>query len=97
MNLELFKKMTTEKIRLNFNKLNKVIEKLVISLNRKDVAIVVSVFLVIWMILYLILFTPNYYDKPTPIKFEIEKGEPLSSIIDRLYNESIIQVKGTCI
>jgi len=78
---------------LNTERLNKYLEKLISYLNRKDVAIVVSVFLIIWTTLYLILFTPNYYTKDSPIQFDIHKGEPLSSIIDRLYDENIIPSK----
>jgi len=72
---------------------NKYLEKLITLFNKKEVVIVTSVFLIIWMTLYLILFTPNYYSKNSPLTFEIKKGEPLSSIIDRLYDEGIIPSK----
>jgi len=75
---------------LNTEKYNKLLEKFTGYLNRKEVVIAISVFLIVWMTFYLILFTPNYYDKKSPLQFEIHKGEPLNSIIDRLYERGII-------
>ncbi len=85
--------MILKKIKLNTEKLNRKLEKLIAVVNKKEVVIFASVFLIVWMTLYLILFTPNYYDKPSPIKFEIHNGEPLNSIINRLYDTGIIPSK----
>ncbi|RPI66159.1 MAG: endolytic transglycosylase MltG [Ignavibacteriales bacterium] len=52
--------------------------------------LVILFFLFVLGILYYIFFTPNYYDKESPVKFEIKRGEPLSSVIERLYEEEII-------
>ena len=78
---------------MNAKELNKIFEKFIYFVNRKEVVLVVAVFLIVWMTLYLILFTPNYYTKQSPQQFEINKGEPLNSIIDRLYDGGIISSK----
>lgn len=78
---------------MNIERINRILEKLISVVNKKEVALIASIFLIVWMSLYLILFTPNYYDKSSPVKFEIHKGEPLNSIINRLYDVGVVPSK----
>lgn len=80
-------------IDLDTEKISKAVEKFISVINKKEVVLIISVFLIVWMTLYLIFFTPNYYNKQSPRQFEIHKGEPLNSIISRLYNDGIIPSK----
>jgi len=80
-------------IDFNYKKIKRGIEKFISIINRKEVVLIISVFLIVWITLYLIFFTPNYYNKQSPQQFEIHKGEPLNSIIDRLYDAGIIPSK----
>ncbi len=62
-------------------------------LTRWDVLAVLGVFIIVFVISYLTFFTPNYYTTKSPVKFEINDGENLSSIASRLYNQGIIPSK----
>jgi UPF0755 protein len=52
--------------------------------------LIAFVFLAVLGVLYYIFFTPNYYKKPEPVVFEVNRGEPLSSVVERLYEQEII-------
>lgn len=80
-------------MKLNTEKINKILERLIVFVNKKEVVLITSIFLIVWMTLYLILFTPNYFDKSSPVKFEINKGETLNSIVNRLYDVGIVPNK----
>lgn len=62
-------------------------------LSKKQFLVVAIFFAALVGLFYYTFFTPNYYDKKPPVIFEIKKGEPLSEIINNLYNEGIIQNK----
>jgi UPF0755 protein len=55
--------------------------------------LIVLVFLAVLGVLYYIFFTSNYYQRESPVVFEIRRGESLTSVIDRLYEEQIIPSK----
>jgi len=78
---------------LDIKNFNKSFEKIVSAANKKEVVFIIGTFLIVWMTLYLILFTPNYYNKKSSQQFEIHKGEPLNSIVNRLYDRDIIPSK----
>ncbi|QQS37823.1 MAG: endolytic transglycosylase MltG [Ignavibacteriales bacterium] len=59
-------------------------------LGRKELIIIASVFIVLLMIFYYILFTKNSFDKQAPYRFEISIGESFTSVSERLYKEEII-------
>lgn len=50
-------------------------------------------FVVILALFWFTFFTPNNYPGKEPVKFEIRIGEPLSQIIDDLYQKEIIPSK----
>jgi peptidoglycan lytic transglycosylase G len=62
-------------------------------LTKKQFIFVGAVFIIMVMWFFYIFFTPNYYKMDGPIKFEIEKGETLSEIVDSLYERGIIPNK----
>jgi UPF0755 protein len=62
-------------------------------LSRSESYLVFSFFIALLIILSYIVFAPNYYYSPAPIQFDIKKGEPLSSIVNRLYEKDIIPSK----
>ncbi len=62
-------------------------------LRRGEIIILSAVFLAVLGLLYYTFFTPNYYRKQAPVKFEINRGESLNSVADRLYDLEIIPSK----
>lgn len=62
-------------------------------LTRSESYLILSFFIALLIILGYIFFTPNYYQVASPIKFEIEKGEPFSNVVNRLYQKGIIPSK----
>lgn len=60
---------------------------------RWDVLVVVGVFILVLVLSYLTFFTPNYYSVGSPVTFDIQKGESLSSVSNRLYDQGIISSK----
>ncbi len=62
-------------------------------LSRKEFFLVLIVFAAALALLYYTFFTPNHYDRPAPVKFEISKGESLDNIINDLYEKGIIPNK----
>lgn len=62
-------------------------------LSKKQFIFVVAVFIILLIWFFYIFFTPNYYSMQAPVKFEIEKGETLSEIVDDLYDKGIIPNK----
>jgi UPF0755 protein len=62
-------------------------------LTRWDFLAIVGVFILILVLSYLTLFTPNYYTASQPVTFDIKKGESFSSVVDRLYDHGIIPSK----
>lgn len=61
--------------------------------SKKEFIFILIFFFVVLGFLYYIFFTPNYYTKSSPVKFEIAKGESLNDIVDSLYTEGIIPNK----
>jgi UPF0755 protein len=55
--------------------------------------LILLVFLGVLAGLTYIFFTPNYLNREAPVQFEISRGESLTSVIDRLYDEEIIPSK----
>lgn len=62
-------------------------------LNKSEYFLLLAVFLVVLGILLYTFFTPNYYGGKSSVMFEIKRGEPLNSVIDRLYDQKIIPSK----
>jgi UPF0755 protein len=62
-------------------------------LSTSESYLLLSFFIAILFIFGYVFFTPNYYSSPSPIEFDIKKGEPLSSIVERLYQKNIIPSK----
>jgi peptidoglycan lytic transglycosylase G len=62
-------------------------------LSKKQFIFVGAVFIILLMWSFYIFFTPNYYKIQGPVKFEIDKGETLSEIVDSLYDKGIIPNK----
>jgi len=60
---------------------------------RWDVLAIIAVFIIVLVLSYLTFFTPNYYLANSPLRFDINKGENLSSVAERLYNQGIIPSK----
>lgn len=60
---------------------------------RRDVIAILSVFLLVLVISYLIFFTPNFYTSKSPVTFDIKNAESFSSVADRLYNIGLIPSK----
>jgi UPF0755 protein len=52
--------------------------------------LLLSFFIAILFISSYVFFTPNYYPSSSPMQFDIEEGEPFSSIVERLYKKNII-------
>ena len=75
--------MIKDKLKLNYKDL----------LTKKQFIFVGAVFIILLMWFFYIFFTPNYYKMQEPVKFEIEKGETLSEIVDSLYEKGIIPNK----
>ena len=61
--------------------------------SKAQLVIVITVFFVLVIIGYIIFFTSNHFDKPSPFTFEIKDGESFSSVTERLYEQSIIPSK----
>jgi len=80
-----------------FNFLNslKVNSKISFSnlLTKKQWIIVAVFFVCTVLLLTYILFSPNYYEARGPLRFEIKEGEPLTEIVDHLYEKKIISSK----
>lgn len=76
-------KVSTTKMRIGLKNL----------FSRKDFIFILIFFFAALGFLYYIFFTPNYYNKSQPIKFEITKGESLNEIVDSLYQAGIIPNK----
>lgn len=56
-------------------------------------AIITAVFVAIVLVGYIIFFTSNHFEKPSPFTFEIKDGESFTSVTERLYKEEIIPSK----
>jgi len=59
-------------------------------LSRKELLLVFSAFIIVLIVLVYTFFSPNHYEAREPIRFEIQKGETLSTVIDSLYIQGII-------
>ncbi len=57
---------------------------------RKEFLIILIFFFAVLGWLYYIFFTPNYYKGNSPVTVEIEKGESLDQITNKLYKRGII-------
>ena len=57
---------------------------------RKEFLIIIIFFFAVLGWLYYIFFTPNYYKGNSPVRIEIEKGESLDQITNKLYKRGII-------
>ena len=57
---------------------------------RKEFLIIIIFFFAVLGWLYYIFFTPNYYKGNSPVRIEIEKGESLNQITNKLYQKGII-------
>jgi UPF0755 protein len=75
--------MITDKFKLNYKDM----------LTKKQFIFIGAVFIILLMWFFYIFFTPNYYKMQGPVKFEIEKGETLTEIVDSLYGKGIIPNK----
>lgn len=62
-------------------------------LSKKEIIIISIFFIVVLSIGYYTFFTANHYNQKSPVKFEIEDGETFSSVVDRLFEQSIIPSK----
>ena len=62
-------------------------------LSRKEYLIILLFFLALLAIFYYTLFTPNYFNSPSPVTFEIRRGETLNQVINKLYRGGIIPTK----
>jgi UPF0755 protein len=62
-------------------------------LTKRDKYIIIAFFFVVLAILCYSFMTPNYYKGPSPVVFEIKKGQTLNNTIDSLYNRGIIPSK----
>lgn len=62
-------------------------------LSRKELMIVIAAFIAVLALLIYTFFSPNYYSTQEPVKFEIQKGETLSTVIDSLHIYGIIPNK----
>lgn len=62
-------------------------------LTKKQLIVVVAFFIALLAFLYYVFFTPNYYDGPSPVRFQISRGENLDEIIVSLYEKGIIPNK----
>ncbi|GAB4296831.1 MAG: hypothetical protein Kow0098_20380 [Ignavibacteriaceae bacterium] len=51
---------------------------------------VITFFLLLIILFYYTFFTPNHFDQPAPVKFDIHYGENFSEITERLYEQGII-------
>ena len=61
--------------------------------SKAQLVIVIAVFFILVIIGYLTFFTSNHFDKPAPFTFEIKDGESFTSVMERLYEQSIIPSK----
>ncbi|HZW39824.1 MAG TPA: endolytic transglycosylase MltG [Ignavibacteriaceae bacterium] len=66
------------------------LKNLVNIFSKKEKLLIVLVFLAVLGTLSYIIFSPNHYDRPEPIRFEIYKGETLNQITENLYKAGII-------
>ncbi len=62
-------------------------------LSTSESYLLLSFFIAILFISGYVFFSPNYFPSSTPIQFDIKKGEPFSSIVERLYQKNIIPSK----
>ncbi len=62
-------------------------------LSTSESYLLLSFFIAILFISSYVFFTPNYYLSSSPIQFDIKKGDPFSSIVERLYQQNIIPSK----
>ena len=62
-------------------------------LSSSESYLLLSFFIAILFIFGYVFYSPNYYPSSSPIRFDIEKGESFSSIVDRLYEQNIIPSK----
>ena len=75
--------MTSDQLKINFKDL----------LSKKQFIFITAIFIILLIWFFYIFFTPNYYKMRAPVKFEIEKGQSLSEIVDNLYDKGIIPSK----
>lgn len=54
---------------------------------------IIAVFIFVFVISYLIFFTPNYFPGNSQIQFDIKPGESFSSVVNRLYELRVIPSK----
>jgi len=62
-------------------------------LNRKQYMAVIAFFILVLILLYNTFFTANYYPGNGPVRFEIDRGESLSKVAEKLYEMKIIPSK----
>ena len=62
-------------------------------LTKKQFIVVIAFFFAVMYILHNTFFSANYYEGIAPQRFEIEKGETLNSIVEKLYTNKIIPSK----
>lgn len=62
-------------------------------LTKKQFVLVVSFFFILLYLLHYTFFTANYYHGSSPKRFEIERGETLNSVAEKLFEDGIIPNK----
>lgn len=62
-------------------------------LTKRDWYFIAGFFVIVLSLLTYTFFTPNYYDGPSPVTFEIRRGQTLNATIDSLYKYKIIPNK----
>lgn len=59
-------------------------------LSKREYFLIGAFFVILLVIMYINFFTPNYFDKQAPYRFEVRRGEALGSIAERLHKQGII-------
>jgi UPF0755 protein len=62
-------------------------------LSKPEWILIAVFFITILLVGYITFFTPNHFDKPAPLTFEIKDGESFTSVTERIYIEGIIPSK----
>ncbi len=62
-------------------------------LSKKEYIVILLFFMTALALLYYIFFTPNYYSQPSPLMFEVKRGQTLNSVIHNLHRQGIIPSK----
>ncbi len=62
-------------------------------LSKAQLIIITAFFIALVAIGYFTFFTANHYKQVSPVRFEVRDGESFSSVVERLYEQSIIPNK----